>query len=95
MLHPLMNVPLFLYPILYKFLNIIPQIDAMAHSPSCELKDAHINNKLPAPYGTHGAYHVHKSSQLVPIVSQINAVHTLKVICCTLLYFIQNQESHF
>jgi hypothetical protein len=34
MLHPLMNVPLSLYPILYKFLNIIPQIDAMAHSPS-------------------------------------------------------------
>lgn len=34
MLHPLMNVRIFLHSILYKFLNIIPQIDAMAHSPS-------------------------------------------------------------
>jgi len=34
MLHPLMNVPLFSYSILCKFLNIVPQIDALAHSPS-------------------------------------------------------------
>jgi hypothetical protein len=62
-------------------------------SPSWELKDAYINNKLLAPYGIHGAYHVQKNSQLIPIVSQINTVHTLKVICYVTLFYSESRVS--